>query len=101
MASPIFFPAFVKKYVVQTRYKYSEWKEYDSYRSLDHAERIAQEISRKKSEIEVRILNRFTGQIVKEKELKMFESHITNRFRRLATAAVFEAICASGVGCGL
>ena len=67
MASPIFFPAFVKKYIVQTRYKYNEWKEYDSYNSLDQAERIVQEISRKNSEIEVRIFNRFTGQIVKRK----------------------------------
>lgn len=67
MTSPIFFPAFVKKYILQTKYKYGEWKEYDSYRRLDQAERIAQEVSRKNSEIEVRILNRFTGQIVKRK----------------------------------
>jgi len=65
MTSPIFFSALVKKYIVQTRYKYSEWKEYGSYRSLDQAERAAQEVSRKNSEIEIRVLNRFTGQIVK------------------------------------
>ena len=34
MASPIFFPAFKKEYIVQTKHKYSEWKEYDSYKSL-------------------------------------------------------------------
>ena len=53
MTSPIFFPAFVKKYIVQTRSKYGEWKEYDSYRSLDQAEHIAQGVSRQNSKIEV------------------------------------------------
>lgn len=64
----IFSHALVKKYIVQTRYKYSEWKEYDSYRRLDQAERAVQEVRRQNSKIEIRILNRFTGQIVQRKK---------------------------------
>jgi len=64
----IFSHVLVKKYIVQTRYKYSEWKEHDSYRRLDQAERAVQEVSRQNSKIEVRILNRFTGQIVQRKK---------------------------------
>ena len=65
MPSPIFFPLLVRKYIVQTRYKHSEWKEYDSYRNLERAGRTVQELRRQNSKIEVRILNRFTGQVVK------------------------------------
>ena len=65
MALPIFFPSFVKKYIVQIRSKYGEWKEYDSYRSLEQAERAVQKLRCQNSEVEIRILHRFTGQVVK------------------------------------
>ena len=38
MASPILFPALIKKYIMQTRSKYGEWQEYNAYRSLSQAE---------------------------------------------------------------
>ncbi len=63
MASPMFFPVFVKKYIVQTRPKYGKWKKYNSYKSLEEAKRTIQQLKPQNSEIEVRVLNRFTGQV--------------------------------------
>ncbi|HMQ52035.1 MAG TPA: hypothetical protein PKE64_01370 [Anaerolineae bacterium] len=65
MTSPIFFPALLKNYVVQTRYKFGAWQEHASFRELAQAKRAVQQIRRQNSELEARILNRFTGQIIR------------------------------------
>lgn len=65
MTSPIFAPLFIKKYIVQTRYKSSVWQEYVSSRNLEEAKRTIQQLKGQNSEIEARILNRFTGQVIK------------------------------------
>jgi hypothetical protein len=65
MTSPIFFPLFVKKYVVQTRHNYGEWKDYNSYKNLAQAERAVQELAQQNPKVEARIFNRFTGQVMR------------------------------------
>ena len=64
MTSPIFFPSFVKTYIVQTKSKSGTWQEHASFGSLEQARRTIQQLKRQNSEIEVRILNRFTGQVL-------------------------------------
>ncbi|MBN1994145.1 MAG: hypothetical protein JW953_15715 [Anaerolineae bacterium] len=61
----IFSSALTKKYIVQTRYKSGVWKEHASFRSLAQAKQAIQQLKRQNSEIESRILNRFTRQVVK------------------------------------
>jgi len=65
LTSPIFFSALTKKYIVQTRYKAGAWKEYAAFRSLDQAKGAIQQLERQNAEVEARILNRFTREVVK------------------------------------
>ncbi len=65
MPSPLFFHALIKKYIVQIRYKYGQWQDRASYKSLSQAERLALELISQSKELEARVVNRFTGQVVK------------------------------------
>jgi hypothetical protein len=52
MASPILFPALIKRYIVQIRYKPGAWKEHASFRSLEEAKCAIQQLKRQNFEIE-------------------------------------------------
>ena len=68
MASPIFFPFYMKKYLVQTRPKQKSWKDYDSFRHLEDAKAAAQKLLRQNPELEARIMNKVTNQEIKRYE---------------------------------
>ena len=65
MTTPIFSsPLSIKKYILQTRSQYKPWQEYASYKNPDQAKRVAQELLRQNPNIETRIFNRLTDQVV-------------------------------------
>jgi len=65
MTSPIFFPAFIKKYIVQTKRKLGVWNNHQAHRRLDAAEKEARRLVRHKPGLSVRIINRLTNQVTK------------------------------------
>lgn len=65
MTSPIFFPAFVRKYVVQAKSKGGTWKDHNRHQRLEEAEREARRLVRRKPNLPVRIINHLTEQVVK------------------------------------
>jgi hypothetical protein len=67
MASPIFSHLIIKKYILQVRSgPGSPWRERAAYRRLAEAEQARQTLLRQDPQIETRILNRFTRQVVKQ-----------------------------------
>jgi len=67
MASPIFSPFSIKKYVVQFRSSLSDgWKEYQAYRKLDEAEDAARKMLRQNPKREGRITNRLSGEVIRK-----------------------------------
>jgi len=67
MASPIFAPFFIKKYVVQFRSTLGEgWKEYQAYRNLNEAEEAARKMLRQNPKREGRITNRLSGEVIRK-----------------------------------
>lgn len=67
MILTIFFPALIKKYIVQSRPQNGAWQEVDSFRSQAQAEQAARAFRRQRPDREVRIINRMTGQVVRER----------------------------------
>lgn len=67
MASPLFLLPLLRRYIVQTKsYTNSRWQEYTSFAILNLAERTAQDLAAKNSQVqEVRIFNQITGQPVR------------------------------------
>ena len=65
MPSPIFASLFVKKYIVQTRAAVDKpWRDYEAYRNLNEAQRVAADLARKRPQTQVRIFNRLTKQVM-------------------------------------
>ena len=65
MTSPIFFPFFVKRYIIQARSKTGAWQNQKTTNDLAEAEKMARTLHRQNPGSPIRIFNRFTQQVVK------------------------------------
>jgi hypothetical protein len=64
MANPIFFSSLLKRYVVEIREAGMSWRVYGRYRRLEEAAK-ARRAAVKDLEVEARIVNRVTGEVVR------------------------------------
>ena len=72
MVSPLFVLPLLRNYFVQTKSdKSTRWQKYDSFATLNLAERTARELaSQSSSTHSVRIFNQITGQVVRVYEVQ-------------------------------
>ena len=62
---PIASSALIKKYILQTRDHAGKWQEYAAFKNLGEAKDALQKLKRQQVNVEARILNRLTKQVVR------------------------------------